>query len=96
MRPIDADAIDKRYVPIAPVFEGDAVHYEWMAFVEDINKLPTIDLRKVTQDYASDTTIDVIPVAWIEERISNAKEAGQTLIAQMWQELIDGYNRESK
>ena len=39
---------------------------------------------------------DAVPVAWIEERISNAKEAGQTLIAQMWQELIDGYNRESK
>ncbi len=42
-RLIDADAIDKRYVPIAPVIEGDAVHYEWVAFVEDINEQPTID-----------------------------------------------------
>ena len=43
MRPINADAIDKRYVPIAPVLDGDAVHYEWIAFVEDINEAPTID-----------------------------------------------------
>lgn len=43
MRLIDADAIDKRYVPIAPVIEGDAVHYEWVAFIDDINELPTID-----------------------------------------------------
>lgn len=43
MKPIDADAIDKRYVPIAPVLCGDDVHYEWVAFIEDINKLPTVD-----------------------------------------------------
>lgn len=42
-RYIDADAIDKRYVPIAPVIEGDAVHYEWVAFIDDINELPTVD-----------------------------------------------------
>lgn len=42
-RYIDADAIDKRYVPIAPVIDGDDVHYEWVAFVEDINEQPTID-----------------------------------------------------
>ena len=38
--------------------------------------------------------IDAIPVDWIEERIRNAKCAGNSLIAQMWQELIDGYRRE--
>lgn len=42
-RLIDADAIDKRYVPIASVLCGDGVHYEWVAFVEDINEQPTID-----------------------------------------------------
>lgn len=46
-RLIDADAIDKRYVPIAPVIEGDEVHYEWVAFVEDINEQPTIDAEPV-------------------------------------------------
>lgn len=46
-RLIDADAIDKRYVPIAPVLCGDDVHYEWVAFIEDINKLPTVDAETV-------------------------------------------------
>jgi len=38
---------------------------------------------------------DAIPVAWIQERIKNANEAGFTLIAHQWQELIDGYHREA-
>ena len=42
-RLIDADAIDKRYVPIAPVLDWGTVHYEWVAFIDDINELPTID-----------------------------------------------------
>jgi hypothetical protein len=46
-RYIDADAIDKMYVPIAPVLCGDDVHYEWVAFVEDINELPTVDAEPV-------------------------------------------------
>ena len=46
-RLIDANAIDKRYVPIAPVIEGDAVHYEWIVFVEDINEQQTIDAEPV-------------------------------------------------
>lgn len=40
-------------------------------------------------------TVDAIPVTWIEERIKNANATGQTLIAHMWQELIDGYRREA-
>lgn len=50
-RLIDADAIDKRYVPIAPVLCGDDVHYEWVAFIEDINKLPTVDAVPVIRCY---------------------------------------------
>ena len=46
-RLIDADAIDTRYVPIAPVIDGDDVHYELVAFVEDINEQPTIDAEPV-------------------------------------------------
>lgn len=42
-RLIDADAIDKRYVPIAPVIDWGTVHYEWVAFIDDINELPTVD-----------------------------------------------------
>lgn len=38
---------------------------------------------------------EAIPISWIEERIENAINAKQTLIAQMWQELIDGYRRET-
>lgn len=37
---------------------------------------------------------EAIPVSWIKERIENAINAKQTLIAQMWLELIDGYRRE--
>ncbi len=46
-RYIDADAIDTRYVPIAPVIDGYDVHYEWVAFVEDINEQPTVDAEPV-------------------------------------------------
>lgn len=42
----------------------------------------------------TEPTIDAIPISWIKERIENAVEAKQTLIAQMWLELIDGYMRE--
>lgn len=46
-RLIDADAIDKRYVPIAPIVDWGTVHYEWVAFIDDINELPTIDAEPV-------------------------------------------------
>ena len=46
-RYIDADAIDKRYVPIAPVIDWGTVHYEWVAFVKDINEQPTIEAEPV-------------------------------------------------
>lgn len=44
----------------------------------------------------TEPTIDAIPISWIKERIENAIKAKQTLIAQMWLELIDGYVREKK
>ena len=37
---------------------------------------------------------EAIPVSWIEERIENAKVADQSLVARMWEELINGYRRE--
>lgn len=39
---------------------------------------------------------EAIAVSWIEDRIRSAKCSGHTLIAQMWQELIDGYRREKQ
>ena len=44
MRLIDADALYRMHVP---VIEGDAVHYEWVVFAEDINEAPTIDTKPV-------------------------------------------------
>ena len=46
-RLIDADVINKRYVPVAPVIDGDTVHYEWVAFIDDINEQPTVDAEPV-------------------------------------------------
>lgn len=56
MRLIDANALYRMHVP---VIEGDAVHYEWVVFVEDINEQPTID---------------AVPVVMIESRINGLKK----------------------
>ena len=37
---------------------------------------------------------EAIPVSWIDERIINAEDAGQDVLARMWRELINGYRRE--
>lgn len=37
---------------------------------------------------------EAIPVSWIEERIINAEDAGQDVLARMWRELVNGYRRE--
>ena len=58
-RYIDADAIDKRYVPIAPIVDWGTVHYEWVAFIDDINELPTID---------------AIPISFIEKKIESIRQ----------------------
>ena len=58
--------------------KGVFIEYQEIA-EKCINKLPSAE---------------AIPVSWIEERIKNAIKADQTLIARMWQELIDGYRRE--
>ena len=62
------------------------------AAIEAINELTyPSDLMDVKSVLANMPTVDAIPVSWIKERIENAINAKQTLIAQMWLELIVGY-----
>lgn len=34
-------------VPIAPFLVGDSVHYEWIAFREEVNQIPMIEAEPV-------------------------------------------------
>lgn len=34
-------------VPIAPFLVGDSVHYEWIAFREEVNQIPRIEAEPV-------------------------------------------------
>jgi len=54
-----------------------------------------IRTKEVRESLLTMPSIEAIPISWIEERIENAITADQTLIAQMWQELINGYRREN-
>lgn len=53
-----------------------------------------IRINEVRESLNAVPSVEAIPVSWIEERIENAITADQTLIARMWQELINGYRRE--
>ena len=53
------------------------------------------EYQRIIDRFMAFASAEAIPVSWIEERIENAISAKQTLIAQMWQELIDGYRRET-
>lgn len=57
-RLIDADKIDFMKLPIAPVVKGTDVHYETIAFKEDIDVQPSVE---------------AIPIEWIKKWIESAK-----------------------
>ena len=87
MRVIDADALK------------DAMYTETMLKDTDMQRWDSgcwIRYKLFENVLKEQSTVDAIPVSWIEERIENAIKAKQTLIAQMWLELIDGYVREKK
>ena len=77
---IDADAIDTMYVPIAPVIDGDDVHYEWVAFVEDINEQPTVD---------------AIPISFIEEQVKLCNEIGFRRGEECYMALIEKWREKN-
>lgn len=54
-----------------------------------------LNFDEIREALATVPSTEAIPVSWIEERIENAIKAKQTLIAQMWLELIAGYVRET-
>ena len=54
-----------------------------------------LNFDEIREALATVPSAEAIPVSWIKERIENAINAKQTLIAQMWLELIDGYMRET-
>ena len=51
-------------------------------------------MRSIRDRIKALPSAEAIPVSWIEERIINAEDAGQTNLARMWLELINGYRRE--
>ena len=64
---------------------------------EEYAKRMDADYPEYWEDVLDETPeVEAIPVSWIEERIINAEDAGQTLIARMWLELINGYRREQR
>ena len=65
------------------------VEYCGAAFDEDMQTMLCDRIKDLP-------SAEAVTVSWIEERIENAITADQTLIAQMWQELIDGYRREQR
>lgn len=67
MRLIDADAIEYTHITATRTFEDGHKWYELCATYDEIADMPTVDLRKVTQDYASDTTIEAVPTEFIME-----------------------------
>lgn len=73
-RLIDADAL-KEYIDCGHLRDPGELCFSEIDVVELIDAQPTVDLRKVTQDYASDTTIDTVP-KWIpcSERLPEIKE----------------------
>lgn len=62
-RLIDADAL-KEYIDCGHLRDPGELCFSEIDVVELIDAQPTVDLRKVTQDYASNTTIDAVP-RWI-------------------------------
>lgn len=47
MKMIDKNEIRFVLAPIAPVLVGNSVHYEWIAFRDEVNQIPIIDAEPV-------------------------------------------------
>lgn len=47
MKLINPNNIRFAMVPIAPFLVGDSVHYEWIAFREEVNQIPMIEAEPV-------------------------------------------------
>lgn len=47
MKLINPNDIRFAMVPIAPFLVGDSVHYEWIAFREEVNQIPMIEAEPV-------------------------------------------------
>lgn len=59
MRLINPNDIRFAMVPIAPFLVGDSVHYEWVAFREEVNQILMIEAEPVKHAH------------WIERRTNN-------------------------
>ena len=82
-RLIDADALkialyyDVSKGTYGEFMDGSEVSFTNKEILKLIDEQPTVDLRKVTQDYASNTTIDAVPIEFIEKRIAELKKLNE-------------------
>ena len=79
-RLIDADAIEYTHITATRTFEDGHKWYELCATYDEIADMPTVDLRKVTQDYASDTTIEAVPVIRCKDCKYNSNTEGNYVL----------------
>lgn len=61
MKLINPNDIRFAMVPIAPFLVGDSVHYEWIAFREEVNQIPMIEAEPVKHAH----------VVWTESNTSH-------------------------
>ena len=59
MKLINPDEIRFVGAPIAPFLAGGSVHYEWIAFQDEVNQIPKIEAEPVKHAH------------WIERRTNN-------------------------
>lgn len=90
MRPINAETLKASMILDGLTMMLLGKKYELSDAMKTVDHAPTIAL----EPKKGLPPAEAIPISWIEERIINAEDAGQDVLARMWRELINGYRRE--